>query len=92
MRSGFFLRLFVFCGCRCPQGARATHPSTFGLRGQRFALTISALRTPLWPTLPEGLGLPGLRSPMPKFFFIMMTLTVVFILWATFGGRLRGPR
>jgi hypothetical protein len=29
---------------------------------------------------------------MPKFFFIMMTLTVIFILWATFGGRFRGKR
>jgi len=25
---------------------------------------------------------------MPKFFVIMMTLTVVFILWATFRDRL----
>lgn len=29
---------------------------------------------------------------MSKFFFIMMTLTVVLILWATFGGRLSGRR
>ena len=29
---------------------------------------------------------------MPKFFFIMMTLTVVFVLLATFGGRLTGKR
>jgi len=29
---------------------------------------------------------------MQKFFFIMMALTVVFILWTTFGERFRGKR
>jgi len=29
---------------------------------------------------------------MPKFFLIMMVLTVIFILLATFGGRLGGRR